>query len=171
MYLVISILTLAVVADFATGRIPNSLFYFAFLISQLWGITEHGVEYAAVSLVGAILLAMIVFPFFAIGALGGGDIKLLMVLPGFFNYKATVDILVYSFLLAAIVGVVKLLRNKILVSRLLYLLDYLKLVSITGKFIKYDNHEFLRESQIASYQIHFTLYILISAAMKVGGIT
>lgn len=100
----------AVVCDYTSYKIPNCFVLWGFLSAWFAEISLtlcYGgnilliPEYAAAS---AIVLAML-FPVYAAGAVGGGDIKLLAALGGLLGVKAAVKIAVAAMLISLLYGV------------------------------------------------------------------
>ena len=86
MILCLVILSVACICDAYSGRIPGQLTGFGMLISQAWVIYHSSVQEALLALIGGIGIMLILYPLFMIGAIGGGDIKLLMILPAYMSF-------------------------------------------------------------------------------------
>ena len=71
------LLAWAAVSDCASRRIPNWLTYTLILSGMVHGMTGHGAVGVGGSLLGMLLGFALTFVFFAVGAMGGGDVKLL----------------------------------------------------------------------------------------------
>lgn len=72
-----ALLLCAVVFDLRFRRIPNYLTLPAMGIGILWGLTQGGLSAAGASILGLFLGGVLLFPLFALGKFGGGDVKLL----------------------------------------------------------------------------------------------
>jgi Flp pilus assembly protein protease CpaA len=63
------------------------------------------------------LVILIFYPFFQIGALGAGDVKLFGIAAGFFENRDVIPFLFFTLLIAAMISLVKLLKNRRLRER------------------------------------------------------
>lgn len=169
MYLLNFILSLSVISDLANGRISNNLFVYGMLISQLWGIYEHSVMWSFSALLLSIAVAIILYPLFVIGCLGAGDIKLLMIFPNFFGYSIF-KIIFLIFIVGAVIGSIKLLINRELISRICNAVCYFEEIIGRKEFKIYDKLGTDGNKCISSHQIHFSIPIFISSLMITGGI-
>jgi len=72
-----ALLAWAAVSDCASRRIPNWLTYTLILSGLVQAITSGAVVGVGASLLGMLVGFALTFVFFAVGAMGGGDVKLL----------------------------------------------------------------------------------------------
>ena len=68
---------LATFSDLRTGRIPNALTFGAMAGGLLFSAIHAGGAGLATSLLGGVVGLALFFPLFALGGMGGGDVKLL----------------------------------------------------------------------------------------------
>ncbi len=170
MYLCLTILASAVAWDLRDGRIPAGLTCFGMLASQAYILAETGSVAACLkALAAGLALLAVLFPLFSIGALGGGDCKLMVILPAFLGFRPTLIAIFIAFAAGACIGTVKLFFSRKLHDRLVNLAFYLREVSITGRLKKYDLPPSGRDGEIAAHQIHFTVPILMGVAAVYGG--
>ena len=165
MYIVILILLLALLWDVSLGIVPNSLFLTGVVLSQAWLIMSASVEDAILALVGGVALLILLFPIFAIGALGGGDVKLMMLLPVVWTIGDSIKIIFVAFVIGAVLGVCKLVLHRELLNRLRCLAIYVRAVNQKGKLMLYDLPS---GGQLKRHQIHFTIPLLISVLLSLG---
>ena len=71
---------LAVVFDVRRGRIPNGLTFGGAAAAFSYGIAMHGLNGGGLAAAGWLTGAALFFPFFALGGMGAGDVKLLAAL-------------------------------------------------------------------------------------------
>ena len=97
----VTLLVLSAALDLRTRRIPNVLTVSGFMIALALRSAVGG---GAVldGLQGAGIALLVVLPFFALGALGGGDLKLLVAVGAFMGPRQ----FLYALLATALVGVV-----------------------------------------------------------------
>lgn len=169
MYLINSIFTLALASDMSTGRIPNHLFVIGMISAQIWAVVNHSVGWALIQLLSGGLLIVLLFPLFMIGCIGAGDVKLMAILPSFFGLQTGLRIIILSFIIAAVIGAIKLLFGHILLDQLISFIFYLKSVYQTKTITKYDKPS-VRGCNIADNQIHFSLPLFIGVMTYLGGI-
>ncbi|MCR5210169.1 MAG: A24 family peptidase [Lachnospiraceae bacterium] len=102
----------AVVTDVRTDKIPNVLTVIGIITGALFRIILSGPGEAGAIIVDVAAAFAVTFILFLIKALRGGDGKLLCALSAMLGFPATVMILVFSLLLAAVVGCVKMIFTK-----------------------------------------------------------
>ena len=169
MYLVSLILLLALVSDLLTSKIPNELFAFGFITSQIWCLYTGSVYSALEALASGMLVALILFPMFAIGSLGAGDIKIIMLLPAYTNLKNVFYIVFLSFLIAAVYGVIKLWHSKNLTKSIRHFFHYIELIKQNSEIARYEEFEIGESIILAENKIHMMVPISLSAFWILGG--
>jgi Flp pilus assembly protein protease CpaA len=125
----------------------------------------------AYSAAAAVMIAAVLFPLFAVGVLGGGDVKLCAMLGFYMRPADAAGCVAASFVTAAAIGLVKLCRNRMLRERIGYFLSYAADVRRTGQIRLYE-HEMMDmqyRTAMRPYQIHFALPVLIGVLMKING--
>ena len=108
----------------------------------------------------------LLYPFFKLGALGAGDVKLLGICAGFLQYDKILHFLFFSLLAAAIFAMIKLIREQNARERLAYLREYLADVARSGKWSLYIENE--REAR--KIGIALAGPILVSVFLHIGGV-
>lgn len=101
------ILAAALFMDFYKCRIPNRLiltgyfmgFVHCLYIGDLWVIT----------LLDSFFIFILLYPLYMIGAFGGGDVKLFMVMTVFLGFENTINILITSVMAGAVCSVFKII--------------------------------------------------------------
>ena len=94
--------------DMKTSKIPNLLLILCIpllCILRVWG---QGVYALGEGVISGFLLIMALFPFFSVGALGAGDVKLLSVLSLGLSGNAALTMLFASFFTAALWGLLRI---------------------------------------------------------------
>jgi prepilin peptidase CpaA len=76
----VAIAAVAAAVDMKTGRIPNALTFGATLAALLFHAIDGGVSGFGWALAGCGIGLAVFFPFFALGGLGAGDVKLVAAL-------------------------------------------------------------------------------------------
>ena len=152
--------------DWFTGRVPNNLFLIGMFLTQLQLVMQGLVTQAVVAIIIGCIVLIILFPLFAIGCIGGGDVKLMMLLPAVMIPKDVFTTILLAFVIGAAIGLLKLLFMGELVSRINYFLRYLRECSEEKRIGLYDIG--VNDGNIARHQIHFTIPLFISFLLMVG---
>ena len=165
--LLLLLLLLAALADLKTDRIPNGLI----VLGMILGLSNSLRMDRILCNVGSMLLAfLLLYPLFKIGALGAGDVKLFIMIGSFYETGEVLMILAAAFVIAGGLSFVKILAERNGRERMQYLLSYISEIMQTkqwrlyGEDLKQDYQRYCRN------KIHFTVPVLFSVALKVGGI-
>lgn len=165
MFLCLTVLAAALAADLTRGSIPPALTLMGVMLSQVSVIVRTGsVREALFALLGGILLAATLFPLFAIGAMGGGDIKLIIMLPGFLGLGGSYRLCFICFVIASVIGTIRLIRRGIFMERMKHLAGYIRRMGQEGRVVRYDIPLSVR-GEIAAHQIYFTEPLFAAACM------
>lgn len=168
----ILLLTTAVWFDCREDRIPNELIYIGItgwllviLQTKTWNpICDAGKQ--------MLLVFLVSYPLFKIGALGAGDIKLLMMCACFLYQDNILECFGMSLVLGAGIGLVKLWKEDIWVERFSYFSSYIREVIGKKKWLLYesDTLQTIRLaknlSHMQKHRIHFSLPIFVGVALK-----
>ena len=137
MTILISVFCVAVCMDLRFYKIPN----LCILVGIVSGLIMTCMSYSVVGMLEACIAMIIIFltfyPFYLIGGLGAGDIKLLMMTACFIQEKRLITYLLVTFALAAVLSVIKMLLFHESRQRLIYLAQYLKKAALTGSIDNY----------------------------------
>lgn len=171
MYFLCGLLVIACIYDYSSRRIPNYLLGIMLLTGLLQGLIENGTFAAGIFAVGrfflvggVILLAL--FPFFRIGALGAGDVKLLAVCAGFFSTDCILYFLFYSMLISAIIIFIRFAIKKDMKERFHYLFQYTTDVICNGGWKLYIQEKEERKK----CSICLAGPVLCGVVMHLGGV-
>lgn len=108
----LAFLVMAVVTDFMEMRISNRLI----VSGLLWGLALRLMAegYAGIThfLLNISIPVIFLFLFFQLRALGAGDIKLFSVAGAFLTTEQLAELMITAFLVACVVGIVKMVRQK-----------------------------------------------------------
>lgn len=167
MLLLIFILAFATYQDIRTNKVSNYLILVGiivglgmqFYLNYFWGVL--------VGIISCVIPMIILYPLFVMGALGAGDLKLFMVIGCFFSLSETVICVFLSFLIAFFLALFKMYKNHIFFQRMEHFLQYMQDVFQSGKFLYYETYD---EEENFQHKIHFTIAILMSALLHVGGV-
>lgn len=152
------LLLLAVWYDWKFYRIPNRLILAGWVVSILYqGIYYKG-EGIENWLCGIGISFLLLFPFSLVRMIGAGDVKLAMVIGGFFGPTLTIKILCIAFIIGAAISLGKMLWHRNLFYRLQYLANYTFMMITTGKITKYHDSEEVDEKIV----IHFAIPMAVA---------
>ena len=137
MAIFIGVFCVAVYMDLRFYKIPN----LCILVGITSGLIMTCMSYSVIGMFGTCIAMTTIFlafyPFYLIGGLGAGDIKLLMMTACFIHNERFIKYLLVTFVLAAVISVTKMLFVRESRQRLFYLGQYLKKATITGSIDPY----------------------------------
>ncbi len=129
---VVAVMSLALGWDVRTRRIPNRL-TLAGLVLGLVLRTPLGAEAVMVGLGGAGIALLVSLPLFALGGIGGGDAKLLMVAGAFLGPQGLLVAGLAAGVLGGLMAVYTIVRSKVWLPILLSSKDLLINFATLGK--------------------------------------
>lgn len=135
------LLAIACCFDYRSGRIPNLLLFIMFVVGCGYSALSAGVRgviFFSVESVGVVLL---LYPLFKIGALGAGDVKLYGICAGYLPKDKFLFFLFLSLLIAAIISLIKMIKESNAIERISYLCEYVLEVMRSGNFRLYIENE------------------------------
>lgn len=161
-------LLLATLADLKSDRIPNGFVMLGIMIGVLCSLW-HGSDIRR-TVISMLLAFLLLYPLFKIGAMGAGDVKMLMMIGSFVEVKELLMVLVLSFMIGALCSLIKLLSEHNGRERLYYFLSYISEVVKTRQWKIYGKHVVQDYEQYRRNKIHFTIPVLFSVALWMGGV-
>lgn len=154
----------AAVMDISTRKIRNSWIITGLVSGVLFQFMNGGLVaagYAAIRM----LIPLVLLILFALGVLGAGDIKLLMVTAVFLTKAEFFKVLLLAFGLGSIGALWKLIKTRSFKKRFAYFGTYIMQIAATGKVVTYRKKEW-ENSEI----IHISVYIFLATALVIGGV-
>jgi prepilin peptidase CpaA len=107
---VVAILTVAAVAavcDVRSKRIPNVLTFGSAAAALIYALATGGIGSLGLAAAGWLAGAVLFFPFFALGGMGAGDVKLLAALAAWFGGPAdAIQLAMFAAMAGGVFGVV-----------------------------------------------------------------
>jgi prepilin peptidase CpaA len=95
----------ACVTDLRQARIPNLLTFAAMLAGLLFHLFAASGAGAQVAVVGFLAGLLVFFPFFALGALGAGDVKLMAALGTWVGWQSAIYVALYGAIAGGVLAV------------------------------------------------------------------
>ena len=117
-YPLLAFLALFAACDLSTRRIPNALSFPAMVAGIVVNMALFGLPGALVGLAGLLTATAIFLPVFALGGIGGGDVKMMAAVGAFLGPELTLAAMVFGMVLGGVVMVVVLARRGVLVEKL-----------------------------------------------------
>ncbi len=152
--------------DYRRKRIPNFLIAFMAVFGAGWRFWESGVN-GALSYIGeAVFIMFLLYPFFKIGSIGAGDVKLLGVTAGYLPMSRILMFLFVSLLISAMISLFKMWKESNIRERMSYLFAYLTDVARSGNWRLYLDNE--KEKQAVG--ICLSGPVLMSVLLYLGGV-
>lgn len=152
--------------DYRFRKIPNGLIVLMTAVGTGWRYWESGI-YGVLSYFGeAALIICLLYPFFKIGTLGAGDIKLLGASSGYFLFSKVLIFLFVSLLISAIYSLFKMCKEKSIQERMRYLFRYI------GDVVKSGNWKLYIEDKAERHRNGICLSgpVFISVLLHIGGV-
>ena len=149
--IVIVVVLLGVISDYRQFKIPNWLIVFGIVAALIINLMQAivGIDICKYIL-GFIIPFAILFPMYAIGGIGAGDVKLLCVIGGLVGRSSVEMIIVISMIVAGILCVMNLLKSL-----------------ITGKADITTAYLFGKAYK-GLHKMHFSLAILVGTIVVIG---
>ena len=141
MWIVLVILFGGAFYDVKEQRVPN----WWVLCAVLCGLglcvltAKEGQELASVLKYGTRLAAVtgVMFPLFLFRVMGAGDIKMMAVITGCLGFPAGIKVILWGFLIGAVLALVKMLIHRSLLKRLNVLTAYIRRLFLTKEIVPY----------------------------------
>jgi prepilin peptidase CpaA len=113
----ISAASIGAIIDLGSRRIPNWLTVTTFVFGLLLNAWLHGVGGLVGALAGAALGLALLLPFYAIGAMGAGDVKLLGALGAVLGPQLLVTVAIYAAIAGGVLSLAILLgRGRLMLA-------------------------------------------------------
>ena len=135
------LLTAACGFDYRKNRIPNVLIAVMMVLGAVWRFWSGGFWDMLSYLAQAVAVMALLYPFFKIGGLGAGDVKLLGAAAGYLPPDKIFAFLFCSLLTAAVVSLAKMWKRKNFSERMRYLWGYLTETVRKGSWHLYLENE------------------------------
>lgn len=160
------LLLLAALEDLRRARIPNILIAVLAFYSLWYRWWDAGRAGSFGMLEALFIVFGMTYPLFKINALGAGDVKLLSVTAGCLTRQVFWNFLLWSLLNAAIISLIKILKERNLKERMACLCFYVTDVLETGQIKRYP----AEKTGENRGRICLAVPVLFSVLMHVGGV-
>lgn len=154
-----------VFCDMKYHKIPNKLIILGMISSWVSRLLEQGIVSVGISFGCMLIPFLLLFPLFVMRMIGAGDIKLLCMLAFIMRPGQVIFLLFYACLTGGLWAMVKMIRDKSLIRRFLYLKNYVAGRVTMGAVEKYFSKEDGYKDTIS-----FALPIGLSYLLHLGGV-
>ncbi len=138
MGILIGVFCVVIFMDWRFYRIPNA----CIVIGIMAGLILRSVTYPVIELIELLGTVVVVFlflyPFYLLGALGAGDVKLFIMVACYIKGEQLMRYLLVTMLLAAVISILKMVLYEESRARLFYLGKYVRKVVMTGAMDEYQ---------------------------------
>lgn len=111
------------------------------------------------------IFSIFLFVFFSVGAIGAGDLKLLVVMS--LGYKRPLIFILVTLVIALIQSLIQMIRRRNFYSRIKYLCNYLIDFRNSGELKSYIPRE-ISSADKKEYSIHLSIPVLIAGTLLEG---
>lgn len=156
----------ACILDYRFDKIHNGLIAAGLLWSCIMQLYGNGLSGLGSWVTGALIVFLCTYPFFKIGVLGAGDVKLFAVSAGYLGIKSGMVFLGCTFLVAAVFAVFKMLYQRNFFQRFRYFFHYVKQICHTTQITLYEPDEVSRKKAI----LHLAGPAFLAGVLMIGGV-
>lgn len=156
--------------DLKYDRIYNGWIILGILSGILFRILVKGWNDIGNAMAAMLLSFCILYPIYKIGALGAGDVKLFVMIGSFVPANQLLRIMVFSFIIGAVLSVWKMISEENFKERMQYLFSYLSAVFCSGQWKLYGENLKDDYKKYKSNKIHFALPVCLSVMFELGGL-
>jgi len=160
----------AAISDYQKYRIPNRLTFSAMAIGLAWHMLSPYGHGAAMSIGGIAIGFLSLVPFFLVGGMGGGDVKLMMAIGAVLGAPITFIIFLASSLVTGFYAIYLMITH----SSIARTMDRLKLICyrclVVGQHLAYEDHHRSETSTKATNHplIPFGVMVAIGTSLIFG---
>ncbi|MGE5678937.1 MAG: prepilin peptidase [Pseudomonadota bacterium] len=160
------LLLLALISDFATYKIKNTITYGFMLVGFVSNSITKGLEGIIFSLQGILLPVLCLIVLYMLGTMGAGDIKLFSSIGAIMGAGFVLGSIVFSFLFGGVIAATLMLIRRNGAERLKYLGTYIKSCIMSMTVTRYADFGIPRDGS----RFHFSVAVASGtvAAIMVG---
>ena len=163
------VLFFASIWDFKKGKIPNLLI----LVGAIYGLMRVFYYQNFFTHIGGIIFpVLILYPFYKIGTIGAGDLKLFSLIGFYVSFMESIYCMFLAFVIGAIFSLVSMKQKDNFANRISYLISYLKESFSQKQFHYYYQNAYENKisfQEIEKTKIHLAIPIFISVFIHLGG--
>ncbi len=137
MVILIGIFCVVVYTDMRFYKIPNVCIFAGMVCGLIMTYMSYSLTGVLLSCAAAAVIFAALYPFYLIGGLGAGDVKLFMMAGCFLRYEKLFWYLLVTFAVGALISSVKMVLFRESRQRLFYLIKYIIKTAITKNIDDY----------------------------------
>lgn len=138
MGILIGVFSVAIFTDWRCYRIPNICICIGAVAGLIMTYVSYSFAGLLSSLAGMMIIFMAFYPFYLLGGIGAGDVKLFMMLGCFIQGDMLLRYMLVTMAIAAAWSVIKMLVFAESRERLFYLGRYIRKAALTGAIDEYQ---------------------------------
>lgn len=138
MGILIGVFSVAIFTDWRCYRIPNTCICIGAVAGLIMTYVSYSFAGLLSSLAGMMIIFMAFYPFYLLGGIGAGDVKLFMMLGCFIQGDMLLRYMLVTMAIAAAWSVIKMLVFAESRERLFYLGRYIRKAALTGAMDEYQ---------------------------------
>lgn len=147
MIILLVIMSMAVITDIRFYKIPNFYILIGTVIGFAVRFMQEGFMGILTACISAVILFSFLLPFFMIHGIGAGDIKLFCMMAVYLNQKTTFQCFFMTFIIAAIMSIVKMLWMGVFFQRIKKIYYYLQAIILTQSYREYEQKEYMKAKE------------------------
>ncbi len=165
MGILICVFSVAVFMDLKSYRIPNLCILIGMAAGLVMTFINSSWEGIWIVIVTMGVIFFIFYPFYLLGGLGAGDIKLFMMVSCYMRDRSLVHYIMVTMLIAALVSIVKMVIYRQNRKRILYFFGYMRKLLLFGTA---DEYKVDRDDKCSL--IRMSLPAFASLVLKCAGV-
>jgi prepilin peptidase CpaA len=131
MGILIGVFIVAIYTDMKYYRISNLLILSGIVLGIAYSIYNYSYKAALESLLCMAIVFIVFYPFYKLGGLGAGDVKLFMMTGCFIRNESLLNFIFVTMIIAAAISIVKLIVFREARERFIYLGQYIRKIILT----------------------------------------
>lgn len=151
--MILAVLLVTVLIDVRIHKIPNIVLILLIAIQIL------SKSFSATNFLTVIIIFSVLYFFFSIGTIGAGDLKLIVIVSA--GLSRSILFLSLVFPTAAILAVIRMLRNKNFYTRLFNLREYVRRSLSAGKVLPYFDAP-TEMCERKKYSVHLSVPVFVA---------
>ena len=138
MGILIGVFSVVIFMDWRFYRIPNPCVCIGAVAGMIMTFMSYSIAGVASALVSMLIIFMAFYPFYLLGGIGAGDVKLFMMVGCYIQGEALLRYLAVTMLIASAVSILKMIVYAESRERLFYLGRYIRKAVLTGAIDVYE---------------------------------
>lgn len=161
----LALLSYAVVSDLKTRKIKNAVLLPFMLAGIAVNTVVYGIKGIESAIMGTLFPFVLLIGLYALGVLGGGDIKLLSTVGSIMGISFIIDAMLYVFIVGGILGLAILILQRSIKAKLHYFLLYIRSCFLTHAFMPYNDTNMPEQTKFR-FSIPIALGVIFSLFLR-----